>query len=219
MGIFDFVKNAGRAIGIGHDETPQEQDQRAAEAKAASEAARARAQSEATAKASQAAGAASAAAGGIAHPTGGAATTPTTTSAGKAAPGLTEAALQAKIKSSKIVVKDLSLKIDGEDKVKIYGVVTSADDKTDLILVVGNTPGVAKVEDAIKVRKPGSDKDEDSVPAPKLHQVRDGDTLSSIAQKELGDANRYMEIFNANRNILHDPDAIDVGQTLRIPSK
>jgi nucleoid-associated protein YgaU len=86
-----------------------------------------------------------------------------------------------------------------------------------LILLVGNTPGVEKVEDAIKVRPPGATADV-SVPAPKLYTVKSGDTLGSIARSQLGNESRYQEIFNANRHLLSNPDAIDVGQTLRIPS-
>jgi nucleoid-associated protein YgaU len=33
----------------------------------------------------------------------------------------------------------------------------------------------------------------------------------------LGSANRYMDIFNANKDQLSDPDKIKVGQTLTIP--
>jgi nucleoid-associated protein YgaU len=49
------------------------------------------------------------------------------------------------------------------------------------------------------------------------HTVKSGDTLSGIAKKLLGNANRYMEIFNANKDQLTDPDTIKVGQKLVIP--
>jgi nucleoid-associated protein YgaU len=49
------------------------------------------------------------------------------------------------------------------------------------------------------------------------HDVVKGDTLSKIAQKYYGDASLYMKIFEANKNILKDPDKIQVGQRLRIP--
>jgi nucleoid-associated protein YgaU len=49
------------------------------------------------------------------------------------------------------------------------------------------------------------------------HTVKSGDTLSAIAKKLLGNANRYMEIFNANKDQLSDPDKIKVGQKLVIP--
>ena len=49
------------------------------------------------------------------------------------------------------------------------------------------------------------------------HIVKSGDTLSAIAKKLLGSANRYMDIFNANKDQLSDPDKIKVGQKLVIP--
>ena len=51
----------------------------------------------------------------------------------------------------------------------------------------------------------------------KTYTVKAGDTLSKIAQQQLGDANAYMVIFEANRNLLKDPDKIQPGQVLRIP--
>ena len=49
------------------------------------------------------------------------------------------------------------------------------------------------------------------------YTVQSGDTLSGIAKKFLGNANEYMEIFNANRDQLSDPDKIKPGQVLKIP--
>jgi nucleoid-associated protein YgaU len=49
------------------------------------------------------------------------------------------------------------------------------------------------------------------------YTVKSGDTLSKIAKHLLGDANAYMEIFNANRDQLSDPDKIQAGQQLKIP--
>jgi len=50
------------------------------------------------------------------------------------------------------------------------------------------------------------------------YTVKPGDTLSAIAKKHLGDANKYMKIYEANRDQLSDPDKIKPGQVLRIPS-
>ena len=47
--------------------------------------------------------------------------------------------------------------------------------------------------------------------------VRPGDTLSKIAKELLGDGNSYMEIYNANRDQLSDPNVIRPGQVLKIP--
>ena len=50
-----------------------------------------------------------------------------------------------------------------------------------------------------------------------FYEVQPGDTLSGIALKYYGKANEYMKIFEANRDILDNPDLIKVGQKLRIP--
>src|SRR5687767_6089895 len=49
------------------------------------------------------------------------------------------------------------------------------------------------------------------------YTVQSGDTLSAIAKRFLGNANDYMDIFNANRDQLSDPDKIKPGQVLKIP--
>ena len=53
--------------------------------------------------------------------------------------------------------------------------------------------------------------------APSTYTVKPGDTLSKIAENMLGDANAYMDIFNANTDQLSDPDKIKPGQVLKIP--
>jgi LysM repeat protein len=52
-----------------------------------------------------------------------------------------------------------------------------------------------------------------------VHTVVSGDTLSKLAKQYLGDAGRYMEIFNANKDTLSTPDMIKVGQKLNIPAR
>ena len=53
--------------------------------------------------------------------------------------------------------------------------------------------------------------------AGKIHVVEKGDTLGAIAKKYYGKASAYMKIFEANRDVLDDPDKIKPGQKLRIP--
>jgi len=50
------------------------------------------------------------------------------------------------------------------------------------------------------------------------YTVKSGDTLSKIAQQFYGSANQYMRIFEANQDKLSDPNKIQVGQQLKIPS-
>jgi nucleoid-associated protein YgaU len=48
--------------------------------------------------------------------------------------------------------------------------------------------------------------------------VQPGDSLSKIAKQFYGDANQYNRIFEANRDKLSNPDKIQAGQELLIPS-
>jgi nucleoid-associated protein YgaU len=50
------------------------------------------------------------------------------------------------------------------------------------------------------------------------YTVKSGDTLSKIAKEQLGDANAYTAIFEANRDQLKDPNLIKPGQVLKIPA-
>jgi len=51
----------------------------------------------------------------------------------------------------------------------------------------------------------------------KTYTVKAGDTLSKIAKQHYGNANLYTKIFEANKDILRDPDKIQPGQVLKIP--
>lgn len=51
-----------------------------------------------------------------------------------------------------------------------------------------------------------------------LHKVESGESLSKIARHYYKDANSYMKIFDANKDQLKNPDTIQVGQKLKIPS-
>lgn len=44
-----------------------------------------------------------------------------------------------------------------------------------------------------------------------------GDTLTRISTKVYGDSGRWQDIFAANRDLLPNPNALRVGQTLKIP--
>lgn len=53
--------------------------------------------------------------------------------------------------------------------------------------------------------------------AARTHKVTSGDTLSSISQKYYGTPNKWMDIYRANQNIMSSPNALRVGQELKIP--
>jgi nucleoid-associated protein YgaU len=93
---------------------------------------------------------------------------------------------------------------------------------------VGSQADANKIWDAIKTipdwsREVVADIKAIAAPAAKpvdearTYTVKSGDTLSKIAREHLGDANAYMDIFNANKDVLSDPDRIRPGQVLKIP--
>jgi nucleoid-associated protein YgaU len=51
------------------------------------------------------------------------------------------------------------------------------------------------------------------------YTVVKGDSLSKIAKNHYGNAGEWKRIFEANRDILKDPDKIFPGQTLKLPPK
>jgi nucleoid-associated protein YgaU len=53
--------------------------------------------------------------------------------------------------------------------------------------------------------------------ATKIYEVKSGDSLSKIAKKEYGDASKWPQIFEANKDIVKDPNKIFPGQKLKIP--
>ncbi len=59
--------------------------------------------------------------------------------------------------------------------------------------------------------------------APRQHRrvyvVQEGDTLASIAQQELGDKRQWKAIYSANKHLIDDPAAIEIGMRIVIPSQ
>jgi len=87
------------------------------------------------------------------------------------------------------------------------------------ILMAGNVKGVGKVISNIQVAEGA-----EIAPAElggsgsgQYYEIKSGDTLSAIAKHLLGDANAYMKIFEANREVIKDPNKIFPGQKIRIP--
>ena len=51
----------------------------------------------------------------------------------------------------------------------------------------------------------------------RTYTVVKGDTLSKIAKSLYGDANKWRRIYEANTDIIKNPDMIHPGQVLKIP--
>ncbi|GAA3775814.1 peptidoglycan-binding protein LysM [Corallibacter vietnamensis] len=106
-------------------------------------------------------------------------------------------------------VENLKVHID-DDTATISGAAYDQTTKEKVVLVVGNTNGIATVDDQMTVENPE--------PEAQFHTVVSGDTLGKIAKKFYGNAMKYPVIFEANKPMLKDPDLIYPGQVLRIPA-
>ena len=106
-------------------------------------------------------------------------------------------------------VQDLNVEVNG-DNATVWGQADSQATREKVILVLGNTEGIATVDDRMTVEIPE--------PEAQFHTVVKGDYLSKIAKKYYGDAMKYPVIFEANKPMLTDPDKIYPGQVLRIPT-
>lgn len=123
-------------------------------------------------------------------------------------------------------LKDLTVEFD-DGVATLCGSCNNQQTREQAILIAGNVKGVEKVV-ADKLVAPAA-------PAPKagakaspaaaaepatqdeFYEIKSGDTLGKIAKQFYGSASKYMKIFEANRDIIDNPDRIYPGQKIRIP--
>ncbi len=79
-----------------------------------------------------------------------------------------------------------------------------------VILMAGNAMGIEEVR-ADEVTAP-----EQTVEV-EYYEIQKGDSLWKIAAKFYGNGSKYPEIFEANKEVIKDPDLIFPGQIIRIP--
>jgi nucleoid-associated protein YgaU len=104
-----------------------------------------------------------------------------------------------------------NLNVDFKDgKVNLSGDAASAEAMEKAVLIAGNVQGVNEVN-ADQVKAPAQTGKVD------YYIIQQGDSLSAIAKKFLGNANEYPKIFEANREVIQDPNKIYPGQKIRIP--
>jgi len=97
----------------------------------------------------------------------------------------------------------------------ICGNCTSQALREQAILIAGNIKGVEKVvADDLRAPEP---KPEEAEEKAEIYEIVSGDTLGGIAKRYYGNASKYMTIFEANRDIISDPNKIYPGQKIRIP--
>ena len=101
-----------------------------------------------------------------------------------------------------VTVKDGVATISGEAK--------SAEALEKAVLMAGNVKGVSEVRSDDVTAPAATEKIE-------YYEIVSGDTLSAVAKKYYGNGSKYMRIFEANREVIKDPDKIYPGQKIRIP--
>ena len=105
-------------------------------------------------------------------------------------------------------VENLEVAIEG-DTATVTGLAKDQETKEKVVLICGNTQGIAVVDDQMEV--------EEVVPEATFVTVEKGDTLGKIAKEVYGNAMKYPVIFEANKPMLKSPDLIYPGQVLRCP--
>ncbi len=117
--------------------------------------------------------------------------------------------IQAHIAEDNPGISDLAIAFN-DGKVSLSGNTDSAEAMEKAVLMAGNVKGVSEVDiSALSAPEPAADVE--------YYTIEIGDTLGAIAKRFLGNAMDYPKIFEANREVIKDPDLIYPGQKIRIP--
>ncbi len=130
----------------------------------------------------------------------------------------------------------ISMKVYGKEKYwrQIYEANKDKMSSPDDLLRVGTALAMPAIADAtpvdtvqapkndppkevVKNDPPKNETPKNEAPAKKTYKVKAGDTLSSIAKSQMGDANKWRAIFTANKEKLASPDSLWEGLELQIP--
>lgn len=115
-----------------------------------------------------------------------------------------------------------------EDVVKLAGTVVSQEVKKKSLLSLGNIKGIGRVDsreyfvaDAGQPETPAPSTEELEAEAEEIkaefYTIKKGDSLSLIAKEFYGNPMKYKELFEANKEVIKNPDLIYPGQVIRIP--
>jgi nucleoid-associated protein YgaU len=132
----------------------------------------------------------------------------------------------------------------GNASIRVSGTIPEESQRQKILDVLGGIPGIDSVQDdmvvADKSAPPPAAEEPSAVAAPpaapkaepagqetppaapqpaaeRTYTVVSGDTLWKIAEQMYGNGSHYMKIFEANTDVLEDPDRIFPGQELKIP--
>lgn len=121
--------------------------------------------------------------------------------------------------------------------ITVSGKIAAESDRQKILDVLAGAPGISTVQDNMAVAAPAPEKppeppqapeappaetaseapEAEEEAAPKTYTVQSGDTLWKISEEMYGNGSKYMKIFEANTDLLENPDRIFPGQKLVIP--
>jgi nucleoid-associated protein YgaU len=108
-----------------------------------------------------------------------------------------------------------------DGQVTLHGEASSQAAKEKAVLIAGNVRGVSAVNDdslTVAAQRAGATAAAQPAAAqPRYYTIQSGDSLSKVAKEFYGDANRWNDLFEANREVIKDPDKIYPGQRIRVP--
>ena len=116
--------------------------------------------------------------------------------------------IREEVESHGLDTKSIEIEVNG-DEVAARGEAMTRELREKIIVAIGNIMGIARVRDEISTK----DKAANST----FHKVKKGDTLWAIASEHYGNGAKFKDVFQANRPMLSNADAIYPGQVLRIP--
>lgn len=142
------------------------------------------------------------------------------------------------LRDAGIDTSGLNVKIGADGRVTVSGRVDSQAESDRITEVLEDMPNVTGVDNRLQVGAPEPEPAPEpapvaepapqpaSAPEPaaegdagegRTYTVQPGDSLWKIASETLGSGAEYMKIFEANRDLLDDPNKIFPGQVLKIP--
>jgi len=132
----------------------------------------------------------------------------------------------------------LKFSFGGDGSLTVQGTISEESERNKITDLLQALEGINKVHDRMTVAAPAPKPAPESAPKPEpqpqhaqpekpaaqpaggnaaTYTVQSGDTLWKIAKQHYGDGSKYMKIFEANKDLLKDPDHIYPGQELVIP--
>jgi nucleoid-associated protein YgaU len=124
----------------------------------------------------------------------------------------------------------------GPGSISVSGSIAEESERARIIEILSGYEGISRVEDKLTVAPPAQPAPETAAEpaaeqaaeqaetedtateaAGRSYTVQSGDSLWKIAEEMYGNGSKYMAIFDANKDILENPDRIFPGQELKIP--